>query len=90
MKTELEVEKTCFTLGATMDSIEKLQEISLRLDHMQAAGDWLARSLVHSDSAASHTGTLITVLTEDIRERLLELVTELEKQAYIAARDVEN
>ncbi|MFN8388706.1 MAG: hypothetical protein U0136_00275 [Bdellovibrionota bacterium] len=69
-----------------MNSVEKLQEISLRLDHMQSAGDWLARSLVHTDSAASHTGTLITVLTEDIRERLLELVTELEKQAYIATR----
>lgn len=73
-----------------MESIGKLQEISMRLDHMQAAGEWLARSLVHTDSAASHTGTLITVLTEDIRERLLELVTELEKQAFLSARELQN
>ena len=73
-----------------MDSVEKLQEISMRLDHMQAAGEWLARSLVHTDSAASHTGTLITVLTEDIRDRLLELVTELEKQAYLSNRALAN
>lgn len=72
------------------ESQGKLQEISMRLDHMQAAGEWLARSLVHTDSAASHTGTLITVLTEDIRERLLELITELEKQAYVSSRDFHN
>ena len=71
-----------------MESVEKLQEISLRLDHMQAAGEWLARSLVHTDSAASHTGTLITVLTEDIRGRLLELITELETQAFISGREL--
>lgn len=70
-----------------MDSLEKLQEISLRLDHMQAAGDWLARSLVHTDSAASQTGTLISVLVEDIRTRLLELVTELEKEIAVLHRD---
>jgi hypothetical protein len=72
-----------------MDSLEKLQEISLRLDHLQSAGEWLARSLVHTDSAASHTGTLITVLTEDVRQRLLDLVTELEKQAYLSLRNIQ-
>ena len=73
-----------------MDSVQKLQEISLRLDHLQSAGDWLARSLVHVDGAASHTGSLVTVLAEDIRTRLLELVAELEKQAYLTQRELAN
>ncbi len=69
-----------------MDTVGKLQEISLRLDHLQSSGEWLARSLVHQDSAASQTGTLISVLAEDIRQRLLDLVTELEKQVFISHR----
>jgi hypothetical protein len=69
-----------------MDTVGKLQEISLRLDHMQSSGEWLARSLVHQDSAASQTGTLICVLADDIRQRLLELVTELEKQIFVSHR----
>lgn len=68
-----------------MSTVEKLQEISLRLEHLEAAGDWLARSLVHVDGVASQTGTLVTVLTEDVRERILELVTELEKQLAMAS-----
>lgn len=86
MSVEDIIEQHSPSLGGAMENIEKLQEISLRLDHMQQAGEWLARSLVHTDSAASHTGTLITVLTEDIRLRLLELVTELEKQVYFSAK----
>ena len=71
-------------------SIERLQEISLRLDHLEASGEWLARALVHVDSAASQTGSLISVLAEDIRERLLELVTELEKQIVVSHRNLPN
>ncbi len=66
-----------------METFNKLHEICLRLDHLESAGEWLARTLVHTDSGASHTGTLVTVLTEDIRERLVELVTELEKELVI-------
>ena len=69
-----------------MDTVSKLHEITLRLDHMYSSGEWLARSLVHCDNAASQTGTLITVLVEDVRERLLELVTELETIAFQEAR----
>ena len=66
-----------------MDTISKLQEISLRLDHIENAGEWLARALVHTDSAGSQTGSLITALADDIRERLLALITELEKSAVV-------
>lgn len=69
-----------------MDNIEKLQEISLRLDHLSSQGEWIARSLVHADNPASQTGALICALAEDIRERLLELVTDLEKQIVVSSR----
>lgn len=69
-----------------MDSVSKLHEICLRLDHIESAGSWLARTLVHKDSSASHTGTLVTVLSEDIRERLIELITELEKEALLGQK----
>lgn len=70
-----------------MDNTGRLEDISLRLDHLQAAGEWLARSLVHIDSSASHTGTLVTVLADDIRVKVIELVTELEKQLHVAHRE---
>ena len=69
-----------------MDTVQKLHEISLRLEHIESSGEWLARSLVHQDSAAAQTGTLVSVLAEDIRNRLLDLVTELEKQIVVSAR----
>lgn len=70
-----------------VNTVEKLQEISLRLDHLESAGEWIARSMVHVDSTASHTGSLVTVLADDIRLRVLELVTELEKIAVVATRN---
>lgn len=66
-----------------MDSLSKLQEISLRLEQVESAGDWLARTLVHVDSAASHTGSLVSLLAEDIRERILNLITEIEQEAIL-------
>jgi len=69
-----------------MDSLEKIQQIALRLDHIEGAGEWLSRAMVHTDSSASQTGTLISVLVEDVRERVMELVTELEREVALAAR----
>lgn len=63
-----------------MRTVDKIQDICSRLDHLEEAGTWLARSLVHKDSTASHTGTLVTVIAEDIREKLLSLVADLEKE----------
>ena len=66
-----------------MNSLDKSHEITLRLDHLEEAGDWIARATVHNDAAASHTGTLVTVLADDLRQRVLDLVTELEKQIVL-------
>ena len=60
------------------DTLNKIEDIRSRLDHLEEAGTWLARALVHADATASHTGTLVTVLAEDIREKFTALVAELE------------
>lgn len=73
-----------------MNTVDKIHDISLCLEHMHQAGDWLSRSLVHKDATASHTGTLITVLVEDIREKILSLVAELETQIISNRRELEN
>ncbi len=73
-----------------MDNITKIHEICLRIDHLESAGDWLARTLVHVDNSASQTGTLVSVLASDVRERLLELVTCLEKQLAIVERELKH
>lgn len=65
-----------------MDNIERLEEICMRLDHLEQAGEWISRAMATSDSATSHTGTLVTVLAEEIRDRLIELVQMLEA-AYL-------
>lgn len=62
-----------------MASIEKLVDISSRIDHLEHAAEWIARETVHSDNAVSQTGTLICVLAEDLRERILDLTRELER-----------
>ena len=69
-----------------MNTLDKIHDISIRLEHMHQAGDWLSRTLVHADPSASHTGTLITVLVEDLRERILNLVAELETEIISSRR----
>ncbi len=66
-----------------MDTIKKMEEISLRLDHLASAGDWINQALHQSDSSAAKTGELISSLTEDIRELLVKLVTELEERVEL-------
>jgi len=64
-----------------MNSVEKILEIESRLEHLEASALWIARETVHSDNAVSQTGTLITVLADEIREKLVNLIRELEDQA---------
>jgi hypothetical protein len=61
-----------------MNNIEKLLQISSRIDHLEQAAEWIARETVHSDNAISQTGTLICVLADEVRERICTLVHELE------------
>jgi hypothetical protein len=63
-----------------IDTINKLLEISSRIEHMEKSAEWISRETVHSDNAVSQTGTLITVLADEIREKVCTLVKSLEKK----------
>ena len=64
-----------------MSTMDHILEIASRLDHLGTCAEWIARETVHTDNALSQTGTLMSVLAEDIRERITALVTELEQLA---------
>ena len=63
-----------------MKTIDKIIEITNRLDHLEQSAEWIARETVHSDNAVSQTGSLMCVLAEDIRDKLCALVKLLEKK----------
>ncbi len=69
-----------------MDTVFKLEEISLRLDHVESSGQWLSQILAGSDVTLSEAANLISTLADDIRGRLLDLITELEKQLETTSR----
>lgn len=64
-----------------MSTMDQILEIASRLDHLGSCAEWIARETVHTDNAISQTGTLMSVLSEDIRERITTLVAELEQLA---------
>jgi hypothetical protein len=66
-----------------MKTVDKLLDISSRLEHLESAAEWIARETVQTDNSLSQTGTLICVLAEDLRERLFTLVRELEERAEL-------
>jgi hypothetical protein len=61
-----------------MNTLGQILEIASRLDHLGTCAEWIARETVHTDNSVSQTGTLISVLAEDIREKINSLVAELE------------
>ncbi|MDD2943989.1 MAG: hypothetical protein PHC51_13615 [bacterium] len=63
-----------------MNSFDKLHDICTRLEHIESNAEWIARSMVHVDNSACQTGTLISVLADEVRGKILDLVTELEKE----------
>jgi len=63
-----------------MDTVQKLADISSRIEHLENAAEWIARETIHSDNTISQTGTLICVLADELRERIFALAQELEKQ----------
>ena len=61
-----------------MDTLDRLVDIASRLDHLESVAEWVARETVHTDNTISQSGTLICVITDDIRERLCQLVKQIE------------
>jgi hypothetical protein len=66
-----------------MQTIDKLLDITSRLEHIENSAEWIARETVHADNSVSQTGTLIGVLADDIREKIYSLVKELESLANL-------
>ncbi len=62
-----------------METVDRLMEISSRIEHLENIAEWIARETVHSDNSISQTGTLICVLAEDLREKICSLVKDIEK-----------
>ena len=63
-----------------MDTLDKLMDIASRIDHLESVAEWIARETVHSDNTVSQSGTLICVIADDLRERLCQLVKQVEKR----------
>ncbi len=66
-----------------MKSVNKLQEISSKIDHLMNSAEWVAKETVHTDNAISQTGTLMAVLADEIREKIYALVQEMEKSVEV-------
>lgn len=66
-------------MGNVMNTLAQILEIASRLDHLGSCAEWIARETVHTDNSISQTSTLISVLAEDIREKITNLVSELEQ-----------
>ncbi len=61
-----------------MSTVDKLMDISSRLEQLENNAEWIAKETVQTDSSVSQTSTLIMALADDIRERVCALVSELE------------
>ncbi len=61
------------------DSVDKLVDISSRLDQIEQSAEWISREMVHADASVSQAGALISVLADDIREKVCTLVQNLEE-----------
>lgn len=61
------------------NSVDKLVDISNRLEQIENSSEWISREMVHGDTAISQTGSLICVLADDIRKKVCALVKELEE-----------
>ena len=53
--------------------------LSSRIDHLEQVAEWIARETANQDSSVCQSATLITVLIDDIRNRLIDLVKSLEE-----------
>ena len=62
-----------------MNTVDRLLEITSRLEHLENAAEWITRETVHSDNGISQTGTLICVLADEVRERVCNLIEDLER-----------
>lgn len=63
----------------TMNTLNKLLEITSRLEYLEHSAEWIARETVHSDNAISQTATMIQAVADDIQSKVSELVKKMEE-----------
>ena len=63
-----------------METMGRLMDIASRIDHLESVAEWIARETVHCDNTISQSSTLICVIADDLRERLCQLVKDIEKR----------
>jgi hypothetical protein len=63
-----------------MNTIARLEELSLKLDQLDQLGEWISESMTSNEASVAEAGAMISALAEDVRLRLLETVAELEKE----------
>ena len=56
------------------NSVDKLVDISNRLEQIENSAEWISREMLHSDTAISQTGSLICVIADDIMKKFCALV----------------
>jgi len=61
-----------------MRTLQEVIALSSRIDHLEQIAEWIARETTNQDPSVCQSATLITVLIDDIRTRLIELVKFLE------------
>lgn len=66
------------------NSIDKLVDISNRLDQIEQSAEWISREMVHTDASVAQAGALISVLADDIKEKIYLLVQKLEDTIKLA------
>lgn len=62
-----------------MDILTKLTDIASRIDHLESQAEWIVKETVNTDSAISQTATLITALADNLREKICDLVKDMER-----------
>lgn len=62
-----------------MRTFQEVIALSSRIDHLEQVAEWIARETANQDSSVCQSATLITVLIDDIRNRLIDLVKSLEE-----------
>lgn len=61
-----------------MSIMQRLEEISRRLSHLDEQALWIARETANTDTAISQSGTFICALASDLQQKLADVIAELE------------
>jgi hypothetical protein len=61
-----------------METVERLCDIASRLDHLENCAEWISRETANADAGICQTASLISALADEIREKICNMVKDLE------------